>query len=217
MAWLIRKNIQGKKFSKLYVLSPAQKPATWVCLCDCGKLCEKSQTNLRRGDAKSCGCLRLEYNQNRRRFHGKPFGRHSHKTEYTIWACAKSRCINPKDTNYKNYGARGIKMCPAWSESFEQFIKDMGRRPQGLTLDRIDFNKGYSKENCRWATQKEQQNNKRTNTIMTYKGKRLNLKQWSELTGIRYDTVVNRYTKGLEPEKVLATKTLKHFKLEWAV
>ena len=210
MAWLPRKNIENEIYTRLAVLKPADRPSHWVCLCTCGTLCIKSQTNLRRGDAKSCGCLKHEVPHCR-----KKLSRKTHKTEYSSWAMAKSRCNNPKDANYHNYGARGIKMSKAWEQNFETFYADVGPRPQGLTLDRIDYNGNYEKGNCRWATQKEQQNNKRTNVILDYRGERLNMKQWSTKLGISYDTILDRMSRKLPTEKVLSYEGLRTKVVEW--
>src|SRR5690606_14083096 len=128
---------------------------------------------------------------------GKPYvGRPTHgfsKTPtYKSWDSAKQRCTNPADDHWPDYGGRGIGMCARWLQSFENFLTDMGKRPDGTTLDRLDVNGDYSPENCRWATPIEQHNNKRINTFVEYDGKRQTIAQWSRETGIHPDTLRRR-------------------------
>lgn len=114
----------------------------------------------------------------------------------------KYRCDNKKD---KDYGGRGITYDPRW-EKFENFLQDMGERPEGKTLDRINVNGNYCKENCRWATMKQQQRNKRCNIIYEFNGNKLTLSEWSEITGIGRTTLDMRIrTYGWPVEKALST------------
>lgn len=113
---------------------------------------------------------------------------------YESWIRMKERCRNPKNVGYHDYGGRGITYCESW-ENFINFYKDMGDRPKGKTLDKIDNNKGYCKENCRWSTPKEQANNRKNNTNITYKGETKNIKQWSEHLGIPYTLLWRRIRK----------------------
>ena len=122
---------------------------------------------------------------------------------YKSWISAKARCNNPRDAGYKNYGGRGIKMCDQWVHSFENFLEDMGDRFEGLTLERIDVNGDYCPENCRWATQKEQARNRRTNVFIEYSGQRLTCSQWAEKLGINKQTISERIKRGWPVEKVL--------------
>lgn len=112
---------------------------------------------------------------------------------YKVWANMKSRCNNPKVPCYKNYGGRGIKVCKRWLQ-YRNFKKDMiSSYKKGLSLERTDNNKGYSKNNCCWATVKEQANNRRSNRYITYKNKTKTLQQWSEYLGIKQSTLGMRF------------------------
>jgi len=128
----------------------------WFCQCDCGVSKAILAEVLRRGDTRSCGCLRRHGN---RRVHGQ---NHSHRKtrEYAAWANAKERCTNPKTRNYHRYGGRGIYMCDRWLNNPSAFLADMGPCPPGLSLDRINNNGPYAPENCRWADRLTQSRNK---------------------------------------------------------
>ena len=153
----------------------------WLFKCDCGNEKIICVNNVKRGNTKSCGCLYAT--------HGM-YGTRAH----TSWKSMKGRCLNKNYSDYKNYGGRGIKVCKEWL-TFENFFEDMGERPENKSLDRIDNNKGYSKENCKWSTQKEQMNNTRRNHLLTYKGKTQNIKQWSEEVEINYSTLCSRISQ----------------------
>lgn len=116
----------------------------------------------------------------------------THPDEYPGYVAMKGRCSNPKKSDYKYYGGRGIKVCDSWVESFDNFIKDMGTRPEGHTLDRIDVDGDYSKENCRWATFEEQMNNTRRSVIIEFEGQSMSLSQWGRYVGVSGQTVSNR-------------------------
>lgn len=127
---------------------------------------------------------------------------------YEIWRSLKKRCLNPKTEQYSNYGGRGITVCDEWRDSFQAFYDwamANGYRDD-LTLDRIDGNGNYEPSNCRWATWKEQQNNRRNNHFITYNGETKTLKQWSEQVGIDWDILYSRLKKGWSVEKALTTK-----------
>lgn len=164
----------------------------YLCKCDCGKVKPVLTTNLKQGWSKSCGCLKLKL--------GVAIKTHGHtsngatSTEYRIWANMKQRCLNRNTTDYNNYGGRGISICKRWLR-FENFYKDMGNRPRGLQLERKDNNGNYEPPNCKWATRKEEQNNKRTNRKIVHDGKSAGACEWAEITGIPRSTISARINK----------------------
>lgn len=134
------------------------------CVCDCGRKTRARFSAVKRGDIKSCGCLKRERAKSlgqRNRQHGQTSNGRRGRT-YRSWESMKSRCLNRNDPEFYNYGGRGIAVCETWG-SFVNFLNDMGERPIGTTIDRIDNNAGYTPKNCRWAVVKIQQRNKRTN------------------------------------------------------
>lgn len=149
----------GKRFGRLVVLSPAgmrKKSMLWLCRCDCGKERVAYATDIRRGRAKSCGCLKRTPQKHG---HAK---KGAHTRAYQTWRHMKDRCLNPRNKRFFDYGGRGIKVCDRWLNSFENFLADMGERPEGKTLDRYPDNNGnYEPGNCRWATPLQQQQNRR--------------------------------------------------------
>jgi hypothetical protein len=115
-----------------------------------------------------------------------------YRSEYRAWESAKTRCYNPKSASYKNYGGRGIYMVDRWKPEFPNFIRDMGRKKPGESLDRIDTNGPYSPENCRWATPKQQLRNTRVNRYLTLGRKRMTLVEWAEHLGMHKCTIFSR-------------------------
>lgn len=146
-------DLTGKRFGRLLIVSRAEhkKSVRWNYQCDCGKIGVAYGTNLKRGLTKSCGCLRSEIH----RTHGQ-----SSHALFKTWKGMMSRCYDESHVKFKNYGGRGITVCLRWHTP-TNFIHDMGERPEGKTLDRINNAFGYFPENCRWATITEQNNNKR--------------------------------------------------------
>jgi hypothetical protein len=127
-----------------------------------------------------------------------------YRTEYKSWSGMKNRCLNPAHEDFRLYGGRGITVCERWLESFENFLEDMGPKPPKTSLDRIDNNKGYTPENCRWASNKLQSNNRRTNRTITFNGKTQTYKQWSEELGLGSGTIRMRVLSGWPTWKVLS-------------
>lgn len=167
--------------------------------CQCGKEFVSLISKVKRLHTRSCGCLVGKTLANMNTTHGK-----SKTTEFNVWVGMNQRCHNPNNERYDQWGGRGITVCERWRNSFSNFYKDMGIRPKGLTLDRRDNNKGYSKDNCKWSTQKEQSNNRRSNVNITYNGETRTLKQWTEYLGLSYDKIVQRVrTLKWPPERAL--------------
>jgi len=144
---------------------------------------------------------------NRRRAkHGQAGGEAKPSKAYVAWRSMKERCLNPNNKHYRRYGGRGITVCKKWANSFESFYADVGEPPEEAWLDRIDNNKGYTKSNVRWATPKEQGNNRRTNTYVRYNGKRLTLADWARESGLSYRVLMNRWVKGKRGAELFAPK-----------
>lgn len=133
--------------------------------------------------------------------HGQAVGKTT--STYNSWAGIFQRCDNRKNPAYKNYGGRGITVCERWRESFENFFEDMGIRPEGKTIDRIDHDGNYELTNCRWATPKQQSENKRNNVIITIGNESQTLSVWCEAFGLDYKTASNRIRLGWDSVKAV--------------
>lgn len=129
-----------------------------------------------------------------------------HRPTYQCWQDMKQRCNNPNSQQFHNYGARGIRVCQRWLDSFDNFLSDMGEKPDGLTLDRIDNDKGYSPENCRWATKRQQRKNQRTIIMIAFSGETMCRRDWAKKTGLHETTIQYRMNAGWPIEDCLSTK-----------
>ncbi len=192
-----RIDLTGQRFGRLVVKKYShannRRYAMWHVKCDCGHEKNIMGFNLIHEHTKSCGCLK--YN--------KPNGHGMSKTPiYQIWRGMKMRCLNKNDSAYKYYGARRITVCDRWLQ-FENFYKDMGDKPEGLTIDRIDNNGNYEPRNCKWSTPMEQANNMRNNIILTHNGVTMTLSQWARKLGIGYDTLRKRIKNGWPVKEIL--------------
>ena len=205
-------DLTGKPFGKLIAIERVGKDkshrAIWKCICECGNEKIINSSRLISGNTKSCGCYKSEYIKAKKSKHRKA------KTRlYNVWCGIKQRCCDHKHVSYKIYGAEGKNVCEEWLHNFQAFYDwSMANgfdenAPRGkCTIERIDSTKGYSPDNCRWATNKEQQNNKRNNHIIEYKGKKQTLSQWSEELSINYWTLRNRiYRYGWNIDRALNT------------
>jgi hypothetical protein len=164
----------------------------WICKCDCGSVKEISTANLRSNVIKSCGCYQKEMASIANKTHGQS----QRKTkEYYSWTGMRKRCNQKNCEDYKDYGGRGITVCERW-DSFENFLADMGKAPEGHSLDRIDVNKGYSPENCKWSDSKTQARNKTNTRWITYNGVTKALAEWAELSGSKRTMIDKRIRRG---------------------
>lgn len=198
-------DLKGKRFHKLLVVEKAnnQKHKTmWKCKCDCGNITLVTTSNLNTNRVKSCGCLRIDQLTKRSTTHNQ-----RHTALYEVWKTMKQRCFNPKNQAYKNYGGRGIVVCDEWKTNFTSFYKwsmENGYK-KGLTIDRIDNNKNYCPENCRWADRITQANNSRWNKHIVVNGKDDTLANWIRYFNTTHTKYYARIKKGLSEQEALTT------------
>ena len=211
----------GDRFGRLTVIGPAgfierpkkkrgsnyiwHKPV-YLCQCDCGNTCTVAHYHLAQGQTKSCGCLVDEHTKSLTK-HGDKRSRYRSRL-YVIWSGIIERCRNPRSPNWKNYGARGITICPEWEESYQTF-KDWALShgyKDGLTIDRIDNDGDYSPDNCRWVTAAEQARNRRTNRPITIGGETLLASDWARRIGAASSGIINqRLARGWSLEEACTT------------
>lgn len=191
-------DLTGKRFAKLTVIKydgvTSNNQSMWICKCDCGNTSKVMYGNLKNGSTKSCGCLRKEKKVKN--------NQEEYYRIFNIFYGIKGRCYNPNNPAYKNYGGRGIRICDEWLQkngnglrNFYKWAINNGYN-KNLTIDRIDVNGNYEPSNCRWATPKEQSNNKRNNHIINYKGKKYTLSQLSNYLNIKITTLKWRLEHG---------------------
>lgn len=183
------------------ILPSGRRITMWKCKCECGKIKNIDAQSLRKGSTKSCGCLHNELSAIRLKKIAEKHGK-SETRLYNMWSSMKARCYNTNRKSYNRYGGRGITICDEWFNDFQTFYDWSiangydGKAPKGqCTLDRIDNNKGYSPENCRWVDVKIQANNTSRNHLIEYKGKKQSLTQWATELGISRKVLEDRINK----------------------
>lgn len=197
------RDLTGTKFGRLTVVEDcgkrSNKNVVWLCACVCGGRANVRSSSLIRGYTKSCGCILKE------QWFNKTLGLYQ-STVYRAWARMKSRCSDRKVKAYENYGGRGITVCKRWIDSFSNFYADMGSPKKGQSLDRKDNSKGYSPDNCRWASILEQSNNKRSNRNITIDGVTKTVAEWARTSGVKYGTFRSRIHRGFSAKEALLIK-----------
>lgn len=189
-------DLQGQRFARLFVVSRAENSSLgctrWHAVCDCGERVVVTGSKLRSGHTRSCGCLHRDEARGRQ---CRPTSE-AKTAEYRSWKAMRARCANPKNNRYRLYGARGIGVCARWLASYDDFLRDMGRKPSpSHTLDRLNVNGDYEPSNCRWATPREQANNARFNHVLEHVGRRLSIADWARETGIPASTLHARISR----------------------
>mgnify|MGYP001558271123 CR=1 FL=1 len=188
------KDLSNKTFGRLTVLCRSEnkrRRVYWLCSCSCGNQARVDSFALASGRTQSCGCIWLETVAGHNRTHGR-----SKDYLYRIWGLMIQRCENPNNPAYDRYGSRGICVCRQWRKSFTAFVSDVGERPSSShTLDRIDNNGDYEPDNVRWATEKQQANNRRSTVFIKYNGVSKTASEWAEVTGISSKNIRQRLQK----------------------
>lgn len=190
----------GKRYGRLTVLSRADNTkhglARWVCRCDCGNTVTVIGNHLRRGDTLSCGCF---HNEGNHRTHGK-----SHSRVYGIWRNMLSRCENENGTGFEHYGGRGISVCEEWRnfDSFYKWANESGYS-DSLTIDRIDVNKGYYPDNCRWIPFDKQGLNKTNSVILSVNGISKTVSEWANELHACATTMYHRKKRGWSDDRII--------------
>ncbi len=200
----------GAKYGQLTIIteaephtSPCGKVSRRVeCICECGSIVVVQLPNLRNGNTTSCGCARNKHGMSR-------------SPTYKTWEDMIGRCLRPSSTHYARYGGRGITVCERW-RSFSHFLEDMGEKPDGLTLERIDNDKGYFNDNCRWATRHEQARNRCDTRTLTCRGETMCLTDWAARLGIHPTALEARLKNGWTIESALTTPSLGRGYRRWA-
>lgn len=204
-------DLLGKRFGSRTVTARAGNApggrALWVVQCDCGDTAVRNSTQIQRGQS----CHACSHRHHLTHGHARK-GRHS--AEYRAWNNIKSRCLLPHNPGFRNYGGRGITICSRWL-TFENFLADMGRRPSPQhSIDRIDNDGNYEPGNCRWATRKEQAQNRRTTRLVTIGGERRSISDWEASSDVSAHQIGQRLDAGLSgPDSVLTPKGQAKLKL----
>lgn len=186
----MKEDITGRKYGRLTVIAFAEKRGSnyyWQCRCDCGMKRIVGRVALIKGFTKSCGCFSKENIVARQTTHGK-----SHTPEHNSWLAMNARCKSPNAKGYENYGGRGIVVCDRWATSFENFYLDMGVRPNGTSLDRIDPDGNYDLLNCRWINHAINCAVKRKTMFVDFQGETKPIADWARKFKMPYSALWNR-------------------------
>jgi hypothetical protein len=206
----------GKNFNELTLLSESlphftksgHKHRTGIFKCSCGKQKKIQISSVINGITKSCGCLSNSKASKRMSKINHKHGYYG-TSEYNSWISMRKRCNNLKHKSFKDYGARGINVCDSWNKSFSSFIKDMGTKPsKEFSLERLDNNKGYNKENCVWASKKDQAKNQRSNVFLSANGETKCLSEWASILGFSFQKL--NYRLFLSKKKYSLEKMLEN-------
>ena len=199
-------DVVGKTFGRLlvtgFVGTSGKDKYRAVCKCSCGNTKDIYVYSILNGETTSCGCYNVENVKKMFRTHGM-----HEAPEYNVWGGMKKRCLNKNDESYRLYGGRGISVCPSWIDSFETFYRDLGPRPNGATLDRIDPNGNYEPSNCRWATGPTQARNKTNNVMLELGGKKMCAAEWARDLAVPYRRLLRRVRHGWSHERALTAPT----------
>lgn len=194
-------DLTGERFGRLRVIQRdgcnKHGQVKWWCRCDCGTEKHVLGMCLTRGETQSCGCLHRESTARINASHGM-----ASAPIYRLWRSMMDRCYLPTNHAYARYGGRGIHVCPQWHE-FTKFYEDMGDRPDGKSLERIDNNSDYEPNNVVWADAKTQANNRRSNVVLEHAGKNQTMQQWCDELGLRIGTVWARLNRGWNVDRAL--------------
>ena len=204
-------DLTGQRFGLLVAVARAgsnRNGSLWRCRCDCGKERNVIGSNLRKGNSRSCGCIRNKGLVERSKKHGHG-GRGKHSAEYRTWRGMLARC---RDKDYPGYGADGIEVCARWEfgengmHGFECFFADMGTKPSHHhSIERKNSSGGYEPDNCRWAIAKEQARNRRTSRYVTVRGMTMTVAEAAERYGVNYGTLQYRLNQmGLDADRAVA-------------
>jgi hypothetical protein len=197
------RNLSGQRFGRLTAIEPTServnKKIVWKCACECGAFAFAASSNLINGHTTSCGCVRREV----RLTHGLSATR-----AYRSWVAMMARCYDRTHKGYHSYGGRGITACDRWL-NVEAFIADMGPRPCGTSIERVDNSKGYQPDNCKWATPKQQGRNRRSNRMLTANGLTLCVADWADRVGLSKQQIADRLRLGWSDAAAVTTPKLR--------